>query len=245
MTLNDEKKDFDPRAGESVTPARVSVGRCGTRPPTIAWIRFRQDHALARDAIRGQLSDEFLTGFISGRSIPIVQSTASSLDDFISFPPKGKRLDEESIARLVGICPQPVDVQIVICDGLSARAVERNVPDLLPMIEDGLRLGGISSGLPVLVRFGRVAVADQIAHALKAKLVINLIGERPGLSCSEGLSAYITYDPGPQTISSDRTVVSNIHPGGTPAVEAGAYIVSLAKTILEHKVSGVKLQKLS
>jgi ethanolamine ammonia-lyase small subunit len=79
---------------------------------------------------------------------------------------------------------------------------------------------------------------------LGAKLAINLIGERPGLSSAQALSAYLTYNPGPQTISSDRTVVSNIHRGGTPATEAGAYIVHLAKRILANQASGVRLQQL-
>lgn len=123
-------------------------------------------------------------------------------------------------------------------------AVEANIKDLLPMIEDGLKIEGITVGTPIIVRYGRVAIADQISHALGAKLAINLIGERPGLSSGAGMSAYLTLNPGPETISSDRTVVSNIHSRGTPPVEAGAYIVHLAKTILEKKVSGVKLQKL-
>ena len=149
------------------------------------------------------------------------------------------------MAQLKNQCSSGNDVQIVISDGLSAKAVEKNAGNLLPMIVDGLKLNNLSQGLPVVVQYGRVAVGDQIAFALSARVVINLIGERPGLSSAEGLSAYITYNPSPETISSDRTVVSNIHERGTPAVEAGAYIVRLVKTILERKVSGVELQKLS
>ncbi|MBQ9858924.1 MAG: ethanolamine ammonia-lyase light chain EutC, partial [Oscillospiraceae bacterium] len=40
---------------------------------------------------------------------------------------------------------------------------------------------------------------------------------------------------------SARTVVSNIHAQGTPAVEAGAYIAELIEMILKKKVSGVGL----
>lgn len=229
----------------STTPARIAVGRAGARPLTNTWLRFRVDHALARDAVCSELSGEFIQTFAVANGYPCVQSAVSSKDEFIQFPPLGKIIDQSTLEKLQAECPTENDVQIVISDGLSARAVEKNAGNLLPMIVDGLRMNKISQGKPVLVRFGRVAVADQIAFALKARLVINLIGERPGLSSAEGLSAYITYSPSPQTISSDRTVVSNIHERGTPAVEAGAYIVRLVKTILERKVSGVELQKLS
>jgi ethanolamine ammonia-lyase small subunit len=178
------------------------------------------------------------------QGFPVISTLAENRLDFVLYPPKGKRALPETIINLEQACPKGKDVQIVISDGLSANAVDANIYDLLPMLQLGLQQEGISSGLPVVVQLGRVAIADQIAHALDAKVAVNLIGERPGLSCASGMSAYITYNPGPQTISSDRTVVSNIHAQGTPPVEAGAYIVSLIKKILALKVSGVKLQQL-
>ena len=229
----------------SITPARIAVGRAGARPLTNAWLKFRVDHALARDAVCSELSDQFIDNFAVANGYPCVQSSVASKDEFIQFPPRGKIADDSVLEHLKSQCSSGNDVQIVISDGLSAKAVEKNAANLVPMIVDGLSMNNISQGKPVLVRFGRVAIGDQIAFALGARLVINLIGERPGLSSAEGLSAYITYNPSPRTISSDRTVVSNIHERGTPAVEAGAYIVRLVKTILERKVSGVELQKLS
>ncbi len=236
----DDRADFS-----SKTPARVLVGRSGTRPLTSTWLKFRVDHALARDAICGELDQNFIQEFAVVNGYPYVKSSVCSKDEFIQFPPRGKIVEEQTLAQLKNQCSSGNDVQIVISDGLSAKAVEKNAGNLLPMIVDGLKLNNLSQGLPVVVQYGRVAVGDQIAFALSARVVINLIGERPGLSSAEGLSAYITYNPSPETISSDRTVVSNIHERGTPAVEAGAYIVRLVKTILERKVSGVELQKLS
>jgi ethanolamine ammonia-lyase small subunit len=229
----------------SKTPARVAVGRAGTRPKTATWLQFRVDHALARDSVCSELNADFIEKFAVANGFPYVRSCVASKDEFIQFPPRGKVVEEKTLDQLKSQCPQGNDVQIVVSDGLSAKAVEKNVVNLLPMIVDGLKMNSISCGRPVVVRYGRVAVGDQIAFALKARVVVNLIGERPGLSSAEGLSAYITFAPSPQTISSDRTVVSNIHERGTPAVEAGAYIVRLVKTILEKKVSGVELQKLS
>lgn len=235
--------EYLPRLLES-TPARLAVWHCGARPLTLTWLKFRQDHAMARDAVHSDLSQEFLDGLLAVRSIPVIQTEAQDRSDFVLNPPKGKRASASVIESLTKLCPSGNDVQIVISDGLSASAVETNVPDLLPMLEHGFELDGITFGLPVVVRFGRVAIADQIGFALGAKLVINLIGERPGLSSAQALSAYLTYNPGPSTISSDRTVVSNIHSGGTPATEAGAYIVHLVRRILETRASGVRLQQL-
>lgn len=245
MTTPDkEKSELELAAMKQSTPARIAVGRAGERPKTSTWINFRHDHAAARDAVHSELSEAFIQNFAQANDYPIVQSLVGSRHEFVLNPPLGKKTDEATLANLCSSCPSNNDVQIVISDGLSAMAVETNIEDLLPMIEDGLKLEGITTGKPILVRYGRVAIADQISHALGAKLAINLIGERPGLSSGAGLSAYLTLNPGPETISSDRTVVSNIHDRGTPPVEAGAYIVHLAKTILEKKVSGVQLQKL-
>jgi ethanolamine ammonia-lyase small subunit len=225
---------------QATTPARIGVGRTGTRPLTSAWLNFRKDHALAKDAVKSEFAPSFLN-WAREQDYPILRSSANDKADFICFPPKGKVTTVEELSGL----PRDLDVQIIISDGLSARAVEANIPDLLPMLFDGFAQEKISCGRPVVVQYGRVAVGDQIAYALGMKLVINLIGERPGLSAADSLSAYMTYNPGPQTISSDRTVVSNIHSRGTLPVEAGAYVVQLAKRILELKASGVRLQQIS
>lgn len=242
------KNEHDTQSLEDLygaTPARLNVARAGTRPRTREWLKFRHDHALAKDAVHSELSEEFLHSFCAGaQSLPIVQSNASDRADYILFPPKGKRISDEAIEALKSSCKTGCDVQIVIGDGLSSNAVEQNAPDVLAMLSDGLEIEKFSVGTPVVVRFARVAVGDQIAHALGARLVIMLIGERPGLTSSSSMSAYITFNPGPHTISSDRTVVSNIHAGGTPSIEAGAYITKLVQTIFAAQCSGVRLQQL-
>ncbi len=229
---------------KALTPARIGVSRSGTRPLTATWLSFRADHALARDAVHSEISAAFLNEFASARQFPQIKTLAESRRDFILYPPKGKRTEQSTIDELTKVCPSEIDVQIVISDGLSALAVEENLIDLLPMLEYGFALSKINIGQIVIAKYARVAIADQIAHGLKAKVALNLIGERPGLSCASGLSAYITYNPGPHTVSSDRTVVSNIHKGGTPPTEAGAFIVKTIERILDKKVSGVKLQQL-
>jgi ethanolamine ammonia-lyase small subunit len=229
---------------QETTPARIGTGRAGERPPTASWLEFRRDHAMAKDAVKSEFSAEFLS-WAEAQGYPMVGSTAVDKHDYISFPPKGKLARPEDLERLQTVCARNMDVQIVLSDGLSARAIEANIKDVLPMILDGLKLEGITCGTPVVATYARVAIADQITHALGMKLAINLIGERPGLSAADSMSAYLTLNAGPNTISSDRTVVSNIHRRGTLPVEAGAYIVQLAKRIFELQVSGVRLQQLS
>jgi ethanolamine ammonia-lyase small subunit len=224
------------------TPARVGIGRAGLRPATEAWLKFRQDHAMARDAVQSQFSENFLD-YARQQHFQMVQTTATGKIDFISFPPKGKILDLRILQHLKNVCKSDLDVQIVVCDGLSAQAIEANIRDIWPMLADGFELEKISFGAPIVVRYGRVGVADQISHALDMRVSLCLIGERPGLSTPGSMSAYLTYNPGPETISSDRTVVSNIHALGTLPIEAGAHIVQIVKRILLLKMSGVKLQQ--
>ena len=54
-----------------------------------------------------------------------------------------------------------------------------------------------------------------------------------GLVTAESMSAYLTYKPHIGIPESKRTVISNIHKGGTTAVEAGAHIAELIKTMLD------------
>jgi len=96
-------------------------------------------------------------------------------------------------------------------------------------------------GKPFFVKYGRVAVMDDIGELLEPTVLVELIGERPGLVTAKSMSAYMCYRPNKDTIESDRTLVSNIHDGGMPAVEAGAHVASIAKKIYDAKASGLKL----
>lgn len=237
MKIEDYYSDKNDTA--ALTPARLSVLRSGTRPDTFAWLDFRADHALARDAVTTPLDETFKRKFIETYGALLIDSTALTREEYIVNPPSGKRVDANILPARPDI---PCDVQIVIADGLSPRAVEINVPRIYPMLVNGFAEKSISFSPPVIVLNGRVAVADQIAHHNRARIALNLIGERPGLSSAESLSCYLTYNPGPETISSHRTVVSNIHSRGTPALEAGAFIVKLVEIILSRRLSGVSLQ---
>ena len=132
-------------------------------------------------------------------------------------------------------------VQVVVGDGLSSAAIQANAMDCLAAMEDGLKARGIQLGQSIFVRYCRVGAGDAIGDVTGCELVCVLVGERPGLVTAKSMSAYITYKPRTGVLESARTVVSNIHEQGTPAVEAGAHIADLIETILHRKVSGVGL----
>ena len=125
---------------------------------------------------------------------------------------------------------------------MSSAAITANAMDCLAAIKDGLKLQGIEAAPDVFVRYCRVGAGDHIGDITGCELVCMLVGERPGLVTDKSMSAYITYKPHTGVSESARTVVSNIHAQGTPAVEAGAYIAELIGMILKKKVSGVALR---
>ena len=220
------------------TPARIGVWRCGPRPLTETLLRFRADHAVAQDSVLGEVPEDFPAkyGMVS------VQSLCESKDEYLTRPDLGRKLDAESLEILTKGCPKGAMVQIIVSDGLSSKAVEANIPNLLPALTQGLEGMGVKLGTTIFVRHGRVAVMDIIGEALKPEVAVILIGERPGLGTAESMSAYIGYNPRLGMVESERTVISNIHKGGTPAAEAGAHLASLIKKILDVKASGMKLE---
>ncbi len=219
------------------TPARIGVWRCGTRPLTGTLLRFRADHAVAQDSVLGEVSSEF----IAKMNLVAVKTLCKDKDEHLTRPDLGRKLGSDALEEIGRACPHGAQVQIIVADGLSSKAVEANAPNLLPALIQGLASLGVKCGPMIFVKYGRVAVMDAIGDALKPEAAIILIGERPGLGTAESLSAYIGYHPGAGMLESERTVVSNIHKGGTPAAEAGAHLATLIKKILDAKASGVNL----
>jgi ethanolamine ammonia-lyase small subunit len=227
------------RRMKALTRARIGVGRAGPRLRTETLLKLRSDHAAARDAVFRDVSAELLDSL----GFPVLQSRCGGRQEHITRPDLGRRLSDESRETLLREGEKGRDVQVIVADGLSSRAIEANIANLLPVLEEGLRVRNISMGKPFFVRYGRVAVEDEISERLGAKLVCILIGERPGLATAESMSAYICYEARVGQPESRRTVVSNIHANGLPAVEAGAYLTELIEKILQNKASGVEFRK--
>jgi len=219
------------------TPARLGSGRAGARYKTLTMLRFRSDHAAAQDAVFSQVPENYAPN----NGMTEVQTRCRSKDEYLTRPDMGRCFDEEMQRSIRAAIPGTPRVQIVVGDGLSSAAITANAMDCLAAIRDGLKLRNIDPGTPIFVRYCRVGAGDAIGDVTRCELVCMLVGERPGLVTDKSMSAYITYRPRTGISESSRTVVSNIHAQGTPAVEAGAHIAGLIETILNRKVSGVGL----
>lgn len=222
----------------SATPARLQIGRAGSRYTTEKLIELRAAHAAANDAVMTEVSEEY----VSKMNLFEVRTKCTNKYDMLTRPDWGRLFDEDAQRTLLENGTVGADVVIYCGDGLSAPAIEVNTPDLLPMLTLALEDQGISVGKPFFVRYCRVNTARTIGPLLQAKVVCVLIGERPGLLTDESMSAYIAYKPHPDMSESDYTVVSNISRFGMPPVEAGAYIAEVIKAMLEQKTSGLGLK---
>ena len=219
------------------TPARLGSGKAGPRYKTLTMLRFRADHAAAQDAVFSEVDTEFA----KRHDLLPVKTRCDSKDEYLTRPDLGRCFDEHNAKAIKGVIDTPPQVQIVIGDGLSSAAIEANAMDCMAALTDGLKLRNIQTGKPIFVRYCRVGAGDAVGDLTGCELVCVLVGERPGLVTDKSMSAYITYKPHTGVSESSRTVVSNIHAQGTPAVEAGAHIAELIDTILKRKVSGVGL----
>ena len=220
------------------TSARLGIGRAGTRFKTDVLLRFRADHAAAQDAVFNDVPESLLeeVGLFE------VLSECESRDQYVTRPDLGRKIGAEGIKVINEKCKKNPTVQIVVADGLSSTAIEANIKNILPAIENGLKGYGIEYGTTFFVKYGRVGSGDHVGELVNADVVCILIGERPGLTTAESMSAYITYKARVGIAEAKRTVVSNIHRDGTPAAEAGAHIATLIKKVLDAKASGQDLK---
>ncbi|MCW5626441.1 MAG: ethanolamine ammonia-lyase subunit EutB, partial [Burkholderiales bacterium] len=234
--------DLDFHRMKSVLPAVYDFEHAGPRPADRISRALRANQAVAREAIYAELALRAIDG-IEFRMLP---TAAASKAAHLADPELGTRLADAAAATLAA---ESHDVQIVVSDGLSAEAIHHNVPELLPVLLDGLRAREISVGQPMLAPYGRVKLAEAVGDRLAPRIVVNLIGERPGgdALASRSMSAYIAFRltdadmqrdaaafSGNTDIRYEYSVISNIYAGGLPPVEAGSVILEKIAEILRH-----------
>ncbi len=244
------------------TPAFYEFKHSGPRP--VSWVsrQLRLNQAVSRDAIASELEPQKLSppvrrGQSKARKYRIVETGAKNKEAHLNSPDLGAHLSTSSLKTLK---PLKKQVQIVISDGLSAEAVHYNVPKLMSVLEDGFNAHSVSMAPPIVARYGRVKLGEEIADRVQAELTIMLIGERPGgdANSARSLSAYLLYQlktpaarkeasefSGNPKIRFEYTVISNIYsPGGLPPTEAGSVIVEKCLEILDHCAAGNRIEAL-
>jgi len=226
------------------TPARILVDRAGPAYLTPTQLELRQAHAAARDAVRAELNllRDLGEGFVKQWKLFEIATLANSKDEYLLRPDLGRRLNDaarDSLAR----CPANADLQVVIGDGLSVTAVSTQVPELLPRIFERAQERSWKLGQPFVVRHCRVAIINEIGELLDPKIVVLLIGERPGLATAESLSAYMAYCPRQGHSDAQRNLISNIHSRGVSIEAAAGRIINLAEQMMKMKTSGVQVKE--
>ncbi|WP_291700270.1 ethanolamine ammonia-lyase subunit EutC [Bradyrhizobium sp.] len=230
---------------KELTPARVALGRTGASLPTKPLLDFTLDHARARDAVHAAFDAEALVAELGalGLAAHRVASRAANRQTYLRRPDLGRRLDEASVAALAGFCGVADDrLAIVIGDGLSPRAVHAHALELMRRLASQLAADGIAMADVVVACGARVALGDEIGACLGAKMVVVLIGERPGLSAPDSLGAYLTFAPRIGRTDADRNCVSNIHRAGLSYDEAAFKIAWLVGAAFARGVTGVALK---
>ncbi|PYF04859.1 ethanolamine ammonia-lyase light chain [Rhodopseudomonas faecalis] len=229
---------------QRLTPARVGLGRSGASVPTAAWLGFALDHARARDAVHAPFDEVALAAQLGelGLRVDCVRSRVRDRHDYLVRPDLGRQLDPQALPGLQDCAGQGADVVLVVADGLSPQAVQQRVPSVLADLLPRLAAAGLTVGPAVVACGARVALGDQIGAALGARLVVVLIGERPGLSVPASLGAYLTYGPRPGRTDAERNCVSNIHAAGLSDQQAAQRIAWLVREALARQLTGVALK---
>ncbi|WP_291296502.1 ethanolamine ammonia-lyase subunit EutC [Elioraea sp.] len=222
------------------TAARVALGRAGNALPTAAHLDFQAAHALARDAVHARLDTAVLAADLGalGLAVSTCRSRAPDRAAYLLRPDLGRVADPDDLAAL----PREGGVALVIGDGLSATAAERQAAPLVAAALPMLAAIGAAPVRAVIATMARVALGDHIGAALGAEVVIVLIGERPGLSAPDSLGAYITFAPRPGRTDAERNCISNIRPGGLGFPEAAATLAWLVGQMRARGLSGVALK---
>ncbi|WP_343586587.1 ethanolamine ammonia-lyase subunit EutC [Herbaspirillum sp.] len=234
------------------TEARIALGRAGVSLPTQPQLAFQLAHAQARDAVHLALDAQELRTQLEACDIcradevQEVHSAASNRLLYLQRPDLGRQLSGQSRQylqeRFDTAAGRAYDVALVIADGLSSLAIARNAAPFLAELKRRIAPEGWKLAPPVIVHQGRVAVADEVGELLGAKLVVILIGERPGLSSPDSMGLYLTWMPARGLTDASRNCISNVRPAGLSYAEAAYKLHYLMAEAHRRGLSGVALK---
>jgi ethanolamine ammonia-lyase small subunit len=226
------------------TPARIFVDR-GPTYSTRMGLELRIARADAVDAVWAEfdLQRDLPPEFVAEWELFQVSSQAESKAQFLLRPDVGRKLSENAKKLIVQRCSKTPDLQIALGDGLSVAALSAQAPALFPLLERQARARGWTVGRSFALRYCRVGIMNEIGDALSPRVLVLLIGERPGLATAESLSAYMAYCPRSGQTDADRNLISNIHARGVRVEDAADRIVNLASQMIARKLSGTTLKE--
>ncbi len=219
------------------TPARIAAGRTGTRYRSETYLSLRADHAIAKDAVEAELP----VAFASGLGCLEVVSRCPNRAHYLLHPNDGRRLSDDSRSLLDKEGQRGADVQVIVADGLSSPALETNGPRLLPALLQALKNKGMSVGRPILARFARVGLQDDVGVLLGARATAICLGERPGLGTGDSLSIYLAVGPKLDQDNAEKNCISNIRPQGLQPEAAAEMAASLLRRGLDLGRGGLGL----
>ena len=225
------------------TPARIALGRTGSSLPTSEVLGFALAHAQARDAVHAPFEAEATVAAIQtlGLETLIVDSAAPDRASYLRRPDLGRTLSQAGRAALSPV-GEAYDLAIVVADGLSSTAVHAHAAPLVEALLPAVREAGWRLAPVVVARQARVALGDEVGALLNARLVILLVGERPGLSSPDSLGAYITFGPRVGRTDAERNCVSNIRAEGLGYGAAAFKLAWHAREALRLGLTGVALK---
>jgi ethanolamine ammonia-lyase small subunit len=251
--MDDDQKLAAPEAWPEIvrkirarTPARIFVER-GTAYSTKMSLELRGAHAGAVDAVWTEfdLEKDFPPDFVAKWKLFQVSSKAESKSQYLLRPDLGRMLSENAKHLLGQLCTKAPDIQIVIGDGLSGAAVSAQVPPLFPVLQQKFQDCGWTVGQPFVVHYSRVGIMNDIGELLSPRVLVLLIGERPGLATAESLSAYMAYSPRSSQTDAQRNLISNIHSRGLRIEDAARRITALAAQMMRQQSSGTTVKEQS
>jgi len=228
------------------TAARIALGRAGVSQPTASQLDFQLAHAQARDAVHQALDVATLRRGLGELQLTDIalHSAAGSRQVYLQRPDLGRRLDPAARAALQaqhGGAPG-CDLAIVVADGLSALAIERNALPFLRALLPRIAQEGWTLAPIVIVEQGRVAVGDEVGEVLGARAVLVLIGERPGLSSPDSMGLYLTWAPRVGLTDESRNCISNVRAAGLGHEAAAAKLHYLLAQACRRRLTGVALK---
>ncbi|HEY3825119.1 MAG TPA: ethanolamine ammonia-lyase subunit EutC [Bryobacteraceae bacterium] len=226
------------------TSARVGLDRAGNSLRTSELLTLQLAHAKAREAVHSGLDVQSLALDLKPimDDLLFVRSAARDRATYLRRPDLGRQLSEDS-RRLVDGRKDRYDAVFVIADGLSALAVQLHATRLLEATLSMLGCADWALGPLTIVEQGRVAIGDEIGEALGARMCVVLIGERPGLSSTDSLGVYLSWNPHPGLTDADRNCISNVRMEGLGYLSAANKLVFLMNESRRRKLSGVGLKE--